>query len=182
MRGRYRGERAQRYEFSLRGTKYSLLPALSQDGILHFEVLENAITGEDFRKFVEGLLPHMNKWPLPNSVLVMDNTAIHKVGGIREMVEERGSRILYLPTYSPDFNPIEHAFSSIKSWLRLNRDRVNLELESEDTSVHDIFWEAVRPITAEDSKGWYKDCRYRAMNPNSPVGVPGETPSGSSGS
>ena len=50
------GERAQRYKFTFRGTKYSMLPALSLDGILHLKVLENAITGEDFRHFVEGLL------------------------------------------------------------------------------------------------------------------------------
>ena len=119
-----RGERAQRYEFTFRGTKYSMLPTLSLDGILHLEVLENAITGEDFRQFVEGLLPHMSEWPLPNLVLVIDNAAIHKVEGIREMVKEHGSRLLYLPTYSPDYNPIENTFSSIKSWLCSNRNRV----------------------------------------------------------
>ena len=48
-----------------------MLPVLSLDGILHLEVLENAITGEDFQQFVEGLLPRMNEWPLPNSVLVI---------------------------------------------------------------------------------------------------------------
>jgi transposase len=68
--------------------------------------------------FIQGLLPHMNKWPLPNSVLVVDNASIHKVAGIREMVEEQGARLLFLPAYSPDFNPIELAFSTIKAWLR----------------------------------------------------------------
>ena len=97
-----RGECAQRYEFAFRGTKYSMLPVLSLDGILHFEVLENAITIEDFWQFVEGLLLHMNEWPLPNLVLIIDNAAIHKVEGIREMVEEHSSRLLYLPVYSPD--------------------------------------------------------------------------------
>ncbi|KAF8464502.1 hypothetical protein DFH94DRAFT_597649, partial [Russula ochroleuca] len=61
------------YELFLWGTKYSMLPVLSLDGILHLEVVENAISGEDFRRFVEGLLPCMNEWPLPNSMLVVDN-------------------------------------------------------------------------------------------------------------
>ena len=67
----------------------------------------------------------MNRWPLPNSVLVVDNASIHKVAGIRELVEESGMRLLYLPAYSPNLNPIELAFSTIKGWLRANRDQVN---------------------------------------------------------
>jgi len=102
----------------------------------------------------------MNEWPLPNSVLVVDNASIHKGPRIREMVEERGARILYLPAYSPDFNPIELAFSAIKSWLRSNRDRVNQELVSEDGAVYDAFWEAVHSVTAEHAKGYFKHCGY----------------------
>ncbi len=154
------GERATRFEFFHRGTKYSMLPAISMDGILHLEVLENAITGNDFHRFVQGLLPLMNEWPLPNLVLVVDNASIHKVAGIRELVEERGARLLYLPAYSPDFNPIELAFSTIKAWLRTNRDHVNQELESEDGTVYDVFWEAVHTVTAEHAKGWFKHCGY----------------------
>ena len=53
-----------------------MLPALSLDGILHLEVVENAITGADFHRFVEGLLPRMNEFPLPNSVLVKGFTPL----------------------------------------------------------------------------------------------------------
>ena len=155
-----RGERACRYEFSFRGTKYSMLPALSLDGILHLEVVENAVTSADFRRFVEGLLPRMNEFPLPNSVLVIDNASIHKFDGIREIVEDRGARLVYLPSYSPDFNPIELAFSTIKQWLRSNHDRVNQELESDNGTIYNIFWEAVHSVTAEQARGWYKHCGY----------------------
>ena len=120
-------ERACQYELFLRGTKYSILPALSLDGIIHLEVLDKAITGEDFRHFVQGLLPCMNAWPLPKSVLVIDNASIHKLAGIHELVEKCGACLLYLPAYSPDFNPIELAFSAIKAWLHENCDRVNQE-------------------------------------------------------
>jgi len=155
-----RGERAVRHEYFVRGTKYSILPALSLDGILHLEVIDNAVTGEDFFRFIQGLLPRMNAWPLPRSVLVIDNASIHKVAGIRELVEEHGARLLFLPTYSPDFNPIEMTFSTIKAWLRANRDRVNQELESENGMVYDIFWEAVYSVTSEQAKGWFKHCGY----------------------
>ena len=158
-----RGECDQHYEFTFQGTKYSMLPVLSLDGILHLKVLKNAITSEDFWQFVEGLLLCMNEWLLPNLVLVIDNVAIHKVQGICKMVEEHVSQLLYLPTYSPDYNPIENTFSSIKSWLHSNHDCINLELDSVDGTVYDIFWEAIRSITADDSKGWYKHCGYHEV-------------------
>jgi len=80
----------------------------------------------------------------PRSVLVIDNASIHKVAGIRKMVEGRGaSSCLYLPAYSPDLNPIELAFSAIKTWLRTNRDCVNQELDAENGVVYNVFWEAV---------------------------------------
>lgn len=140
-----------------------MLPAISLDGILHLEVVEKAITGADFRRFVEGLLPRMNEWPLPNSVLVVDNASIHKVAGIREMIEERGARLLFLPPYSPDFNPIELAFSTIKQWLRTNRDHINQEIETEEGSIYNAFWEGVHSVTVENAKGWYKHCGYNIV-------------------
>ena len=156
-----RGDRASRYEFQFRGSKYSILPALSLDGILHLEVVENAVTGAAFRRFVEGLLPRMNKWPLPNSVLVVDNASIHKVAGIRELVEEHGMRLMFLPSYSPDLNPIELSFSSIKAWLRANRDEVNQEMESKNGTVYNALWQAVYSVTPEKARGWYKHCGYQ---------------------
>ena len=156
-----RGDRASRYEFQFRGSKYSILPALSLDGILHLEVVENAVTGAAFHRFVEGLLPRMNKWPLPNSVLVVDNASIHKVAGIRELVEDHGMRLMFLPSYSPDLNPIELSFSSIKAWLRANRDQVNREMESENGTVYNALWQAVHSVTPEKARGWYKHCGYQ---------------------
>lgn len=158
-----RGECATQYEFQFRGKKYSILPAICLDGIVHLEVLENGVTGEDFRRFVQDLLPRMNKWPLPNSVLVIDNTSIHKVAGIREMVEEHGARLLYLPSYSPDFNPIELAFSSIKAWMRKNRDQVD-EGRDGEASMYNALWQAVHSVSSESARGWYKHCGYTLRN------------------
>ncbi len=69
--------------------RYSMLPALSLDGILHLEVLDRSFTAELFNEFVDGLLDNMNPFPAQNSVLVMDNASIHKSVRLQQMVEER---------------------------------------------------------------------------------------------
>ena len=71
--------------------RYSILPALSLDGILHVKVLDHLIAGVDFLTFIKGLLEQMQPWSLPNSVLVMDNAAIHRVDGIHEMIKAHGA-------------------------------------------------------------------------------------------
>ena len=87
--------------------RYSILPVLSLDGILHVDVLNHMIDGANFLSFIKGLLEHMQPWPLPNSVLVMDNAMIHWVNGVWEMVKAHGLHLVYLPAYSLDLNPIE---------------------------------------------------------------------------
>ena len=106
----------------------------------------------------------MNAWPLPKSVLVINNASIHKLAGIRELVEECGARLLYLPASSPDFTPLELAFSAIEAWLRKNHDRVNRELESPDGTVYNTLWEGIHSVTVEHTKGWYMHCGYHIPN------------------
>jgi transposase len=154
-----RGKCAYQYEFQFQGAKYSILPAITLNGIIHLKVVENAVTGADFCRFVEDLLLHMNEWLLPNSVLIIDNVSIHKVTGIWEMVEERSTHLLYLPLYSPDLNPIELVFSSIKAWLCANRDQVSDRMAA-DGSVYNMLWQAVHSVSAESAWGWYKHCGY----------------------
>src|SRR5438128_3815471 len=69
-------------------------------------------------------VPYMNQYPGPNSVLVLDNAKIHHGGEWVSIVEGLGGRVLYLPPYSPNFNPIEIAFAVIKKWLKRHRDFV----------------------------------------------------------
>ena len=75
---------------------YSILPAISLDGVIHLEVIDQAFTGHDFANFIWGVLDQMQPWPLLNSVLIMDNARIHKVPGIQEMVEERCALFLMI--------------------------------------------------------------------------------------
>ena len=67
----------------------------------------------------------MNSYPAKHSVLVMDNARIHHDHDLVTAIEDNGSKVHYLPPYSPDFNPIETAFSTLKSWLKRYRDFVN---------------------------------------------------------
>ena len=142
--------------------RYSILPALSLDGILHVEVFDHPINGDNFLSFVEGLVERMQPWPLPNSILIMDNAAIHCVDGVREMVEAHGSHLIYLPAYSPNLNPIEEAFSSIKAWLCANHDYVLGEIEGDNADPYGVIWEAIHSVTPENAYGWFQHCEYIA--------------------
>lgn len=78
-------------------------------------VLDGPMRGEAFRAWTEQLLaPTLS----PGDVVIMDNLPAHRVAGVREAIEEKGARLLFLPPYSPDFNPIENAFAKLKSLLR----------------------------------------------------------------
>lgn len=69
--------------------RYSVLPAISLDGILNVKILEGSFDSDSFARFIDGLLCHMNPFPGPNSVIVMDNCRIHKSYLVREMIEEQ---------------------------------------------------------------------------------------------
>lgn len=88
-------------------------------------VLDGAMNGPAFLAYVEQVMvPELT----PDDVVVMDNLPAHKVGGVRQAIENAGARLLYLPTYSPDFNPIEMAFSKLKAILRKAAPRTVTDL------------------------------------------------------
>ena len=78
-------------------------------------IVDGAMTGTIFLAYVlQVLAPDLKA----GDIVVMDNLSSHKVAGVREAIEAKGARLIYLPPYSPDLNPIEQAFSKIKSFLR----------------------------------------------------------------
>jgi transposase len=87
-------------------------------------------------------------------VVVMDNLSVHKSKRVQRLIEDAGCEILFLPPYSPDFNPIEEAFSKVKGILRKVRARTR-EALVEATGY------ALGAITPEDIRGFYADCGYR---------------------
>ena len=90
------------------------------DGLVAPWVLEGPMTGDAFLIYVEKVLvPTLS----PGDTVVIDNLSSHKVAGVREAIEAVGARLIYLPPYSPDLNPIELAFAKFKNGLRKAAER-----------------------------------------------------------
>ena len=93
----------------------TFIAALRHDGLTAPCVFDGAINGARFRAYVEqALAPTLRA----GDIVVMDNLKAHKVAGVREAIGATGARLLYLPPYSPDLNPIEQAFAKLKTLLR----------------------------------------------------------------
>ena len=125
--------RNQRWAWSPRGvvcrvtqdsprlSRWSILPAFGINGYWEHEILHGSFTSERFENSIVKLLPRTNRFPLPRSVLVMDNVATHHSLYVKQICEAAGVGIEYIPPYSPDLSPIEESFSALKVWLRRNR-------------------------------------------------------------
>jgi len=101
-----------------KGEKYSILPAFTLDGFLCYNILQGSFTAAMFFYFVHDmLLPQYNPFPASKSVIIMDNAQVHRHSIIRDIVEEAGCKLVMLPPYSPDYNPIEMAFGVMKKWI-----------------------------------------------------------------
>ena len=89
-----------------------------------------------------------------NAIVVMDNLAAHKDAGVREMIEAAGAKLVFLPPYSPELNPIELAWGKVKRWLRTARRRTR---EAVDDALGDIM----SLITPSDAAGWFRHCGWK---------------------
>ncbi len=99
-------------------------------------LLDGPMTGVAFRAYVEQVLvPTLQ----PGDLVIMDNLPAHKVAGIREAIETAGARLLYLPPYSPDFNPIEMAFAKLKALLQKAAARTKEALWNAIAEAIDAF-------------------------------------------
>jgi transposase len=128
----------------------TLLGALTLEGMLASMTVESPTDGDVFLAFLEQVLcPRLQ----PGQIVILDNLSAHKVAGVRELVEARGARLVYLPPYSPDFNPIEQAWSKIKQQFRSTKARLLEVLEQ--TAA-----EAISLITAENAAAWFRHCGY----------------------
>ena len=122
---------------------------MSVSGILDVKTVQGTSNGETFYDFVQThLLPHLMPYNgvNPHSVVVLDNCAIHHVAEVTAIFEEVGVLLHFLPPYSPDLNPIEEAFSKLKSILKT-------EIEGM-TDVEALILSSFITISADDCKGW----------------------------
>lgn len=101
-----------------RSARFSILPAYNVEGVLYSEVYTGTTDAERFLTFCEHLVSKCDRYPLPNSVVVMDNASIHHSEEVEALFARAGVRLVYLPPYSPDFNPIEEYFSQLKAFIK----------------------------------------------------------------
>jgi len=109
------GNRAYDFKPFYRGAKVTVIGALSWRKVLAVMTLNGSLDAKAFAVFVEKLLLQ-KLWP--GAVVVVDNVPAHKVKEIEPLIQSVGASILYQSPYSPDFNPIEHWWSQLKSFLR----------------------------------------------------------------
>ncbi len=145
-----RGERAFGKAPRNRGKNTTLLASMTARGMGPCVAVEGATTGAVFEAYVERVLAPALR---PGQVVVLDNLNAHKGERVRELVEARGCELLFLPAYSPDFSPIEEAFSKVKALLRREKARTREAL------VGAIGW-ALDAVSGRDARGFFVHCGY----------------------
>ena len=145
-----RGRRAYATSPANRGENKTVVAALTLDGIGPRLRFDGAMTTARFEGYVRYCLAPTLR---PGQVVVADNLKAHHSPAVRAAIEARGARFLPLPAYSPDFNPIEEAFSKVKQSLRRAQARTDDDLRA-------ATWAAFATITPADAAGWFAHCGY----------------------
>jgi transposase len=102
-----------------RGKRVSILAAMDHRGFIGYETTPDTFTREKFHDaFIRKVLPFLNPWPLPRSIVVMDNARIHMYAELEITIHQAGARLIFLPPYSPELNPIEIAFGQLKRYIQ----------------------------------------------------------------
>ena len=131
---------------------------LTSSGIIACTIAQTTMNGDTFFDFTRGsLLPMMQLFDgrSPHSILIMDNCSIHHVAEVKDLFQQAGIVVLFLPPYSLDLNPVEKAFSYLKNYLR-KHDQL-LQAISDPT---DIIQAALDSITPEHCNGWINHSGY----------------------
>ena len=128
----------------------SLVAALRLEGMPAAMSRPGAIDTAALTVFAEQVLGPTLR---PGDIVLLDNLNTHKAGPVRAAIEARGAMVVFLPSYSPDLNPIELAFSKIKQFLRSTQARTHEALEEALTKALNI-------ITPEDATAFFKHCGY----------------------
>jgi transposase len=146
-----RGERALARVPRNWGANVTLLASMSAEGMGPSLAVEGPTTREVFEVYLEHFLAPALR---PGQVVVMDNLSAHKGDRVRDLIEERGCEVVYLPPYSPDLNPIEQAFAKLKTLLRRAGARTR-------EALIEAMGRALDTVTARDARGFFGSCGYR---------------------
>ena len=145
-----RGRRVREGVPARRWRTLSVLGAIRRCGWVGAMTIEAPTDGEIFLAYLEQVLgPQLQ----PGDVVVMDNLAAHKVAGVRESIQARGAELLYLPPYSPDFNPIEPCWAQVKQQLRSAKARSLPALET-------CLAAALAAVTPHHIQACFRHCDY----------------------
>jgi transposase len=134
-----------------RGKNLTLIASMSLYGMGESMCFEGATNARAFEAYIEHFLaPTLCE----GQVVVMDNLGAHRPQRIRELIEARGAEMVFVPSYSPDLNPIEQAFSKIKHILRKLQARTH-------EALLEAMEEALSEVTPADAAGWFDHCGYQ---------------------
>ncbi len=132
------------------GPQTTTLAVIGWTGITAPLVLSGAVNGTVFYGYIQHcVVPTLQ----PGDILFMDNLSAHKVAGLQELIHSCGAHLIYLPPYSPDFNPIELAWSKVKTLLRRLKARTFPDLI-------EALKQALLAITPQDIHAWFAHCGY----------------------
>ena len=133
-----------------RGKNTTLIASMSVHGMGEAMCIQGATDAEAFEVYVEHFVaPSLSE----GQVVVLDKLGAHRPTRIRELIEARGAELVFLPSYSPDLNPIEEAFSKIKNILRKLGARTH-------EALLEAMEEALSMVTPWDAAGWFDHCGY----------------------
>ena len=153
-----RAERAHAQVSGQRGFNRTTLASLTLEGLTAGLVLDKAVTRCGFEVYIKYILgPTLQ----PGQIVVMDNLRQHHSEHVREAIEARGAQLWFLPAYSPDLNPIEEAFSKVKTLLRSAGARVHEALIA-------AIGAAAAAISPSDARGYFNHGGYRPPQPRRP--------------
>ena len=130
----------------------TMLSAIRLSGVIEKAsiIIDGAMNRPTFESYTqECLAPSLR----PGDIVIMDNLSSHKSQLIRESIEDMGGRLIYLPPYSPDLNPIEQMWSKVKTYIRQQGVRSLVSLQYS-------IAEALQTVTPENIAGWFKGCNY----------------------
>ena len=145
-----RGERALGSAPQHCGQNVTMLGALSCTGLEAVMTVEGAADADVFRAYVQEVLcPALRE----GAIVLADNLSAHKATGVQEALAATGARLLYLPPYSPDLNPLERCWSKVKTFLRAAKPRTREALDEADTR-------ALATITEADARAWFAHGGY----------------------
>ena len=147
-----KGERLRLSVPRKRGKNTTLLASMSIEGMGPCLAVEGSTTKALFEAYVEKVLAPSLK---EGQIAVMDNLGAHRPTRVRELIEERGAKLLYLPSYSPDYNPIEEAFAKVKNLLGKAAARTK-------GALVEAIGVALSALRARDARGYFEHAGYRS--------------------